>query len=565
MTALNWGEMNQLQSASSRGREFVSWLMFVVPFSVILGFFAAYGFSMFKFRLDEAISLASVGYWCMLVVVIRELMFFEWTLRDLIELLVVLAIANITWSCDMVPFSISVLFVYAARNVELRQVMAISAAVVTFAIIVVVICANTGILPNVVFDINPSERARYYLGFFHANNGSMLAFGAAGAAICALGRRFDFKFAIAIAIPVLVVFHFTYTRTLLVALIALVVLALAGNRIPRSITESRAIAWCVGAVPIAFSLFIYLSIANYDPGIGWMDALNKALSGRLHYGHLAYVAAPPDWFGQQADLPTYWAREYVDGDWIPYERPVPVDSFFMQIPQSCGLLVTVFIVALFALASMRLFAQRQMCALAAVLTGLAYASSEYTAATCIALPALLYLGQAFNVGKPLPEQADETKAHALLRKKARSNADGARVARERGGQDRPRPHVRPCPQTRQASSDVARQRSRSGAQSPRSGMQPPRSGAQSPRPSAQGKRPGAHQSPRPSAQGKRPVERERARANERARAHGGRPAAQVSHKSDAASVGAPVIRFMPTVDEPNEHRATHEGSSHDLS
>lgn len=220
----------------------------------------------------------------------------KYSKSKLVVLLAGLTMLLVCFACagsDAIPFIWTLLFVFAARDEDIRAAAVACLIALSGVLIFTAIGSQLGLIPDVVWTMQGIEIKRS-LGFNHPNQLGLMLFSIAGA--FSIARQGTFK-AIDICAYLTIgflLFEVSGARTSEIAYISLMALLLLNRT---GIRKKTLLAACIVlfAIIVVFSIGIMLF---YDPSNNLLNKLNSLLSERFYYWNLYASTYPPTLFGR---------------------------------------------------------------------------------------------------------------------------------------------------------------------------------------------------------------------------------------------------------------------------
>lgn len=194
---------------------------------------------------------------------------------------------------DTIPFIWTLLFVFAAKNVNIRTAAIASLIALSMVLIFSAIGSQIGLIPDVVLTSQDLEIKRS-LGFNHPNQLGLMLFSIAGA--FSIARQGTFKapdIFVYLAIGLLL-FLVSGARTSEIAYISLIALLLLNQTI---INKKIVLAACMVLVVVIAISSIGIMLF-YNPDNSLLSELNSLLSQRFYFWNLYASTYPPTLFGR---------------------------------------------------------------------------------------------------------------------------------------------------------------------------------------------------------------------------------------------------------------------------
>ena len=194
---------------------------------------------------------------------------------------------------DAVSFIWTLLFVFAARDEDIRAATVACLVALSGVLIFTAIGSQLNLIPDVVWTSQGIEIKRS-LGFSHPNQLGVMLFSIAGA--FSIARQGTFK-AIDICVYLAIgflLFEVSGARTSEIAFISLIALLLLNQT---GIRKKTLLAACI----VLFAIIVVSSIGImlfYDPTNSLLSRLNSLLSERFYYWNLYASTYPPTLFGR---------------------------------------------------------------------------------------------------------------------------------------------------------------------------------------------------------------------------------------------------------------------------
>lgn len=271
---------------------FLSYGIYLIYTFLTTTFFYTYYYNEMIYKL---VMLGCIG-----VVLFSEVTIKKCSQRELVWLLVCLALSTILLRRMMGQFSLLPFFIliYASRDIPFKKIAKFSFYLLTFLLILVVTSSYVGIIPNYL-DTLIVGRNRHYLGFTYALNPAMILLNL----MCLDLYLHQNKVSILRSFIWLIFSTWMYKQTSArlafgITLITLILMFFYSHN-KQFFFKHKWIGKCLTCSFVICSVTGIVITLMYNPTVTWMNSLNTVLEGRLYYGKNAIIRYGIKLFGMR--------------------------------------------------------------------------------------------------------------------------------------------------------------------------------------------------------------------------------------------------------------------------
>lgn len=268
--------------------------------------------------------------------------------------LILILLGLIIWQACSMAFNYNIFYYYlmviGAKNVKGKNILQVFFVSILASTAFVVLCAKLGIIPGLAFGRGGSSVLRYALGMVYPSDLAARIFYLM--LVYVVYKRFKLDLPEYISLGAILVFAYVVTDTRLDSL--LMGLLLLGCILYRYLKKAFTFlgALWIGLISNGVICLMILMSYFYNSHIKILELLNKALSGRLHYGRMAFDKYNVELFGQYVPQIGYGGSDRVPKEYFY------LDSSFMRLLMMNGVLSFVLLMILLMIVFHKFMRQR---------------------------------------------------------------------------------------------------------------------------------------------------------------------------------------------------------------